>query len=148
MSQNINIAYEDLQSLVAEGKNIVASPKAEEALVALLTLKEEVENAIEEAKKVIEEKALELNPNFSSIRSDKIKVAYKTYGAKYAIDETKVNFLPKEVYRSKVSYTADAKALEKFVEEHGGLFPDGIIIKDRKKSMSISLIGEKEYDGE
>jgi len=148
MTKNINISYEDLQSLVVEGKNIVATPKAEDALVALLQLRDEVEKAIEEAKKAIEVKALELNPNFSSIRSDKIKVAYKTYGSKYAIDETKVNFLPKEVYRSKVSYSPDAKALEKFVEEHGGLFPDGIIIKDRKKTMSISLIGEKEYDGE
>ncbi len=148
---SLTVKYTDLQALVEEGKMIIVTPKAENALVALLELQEKVEEAIDQAKKIIEEKSLALNPNFSSVRSDKVRVFYRAHGAKFAIDESKVHFLPKETYtvNTKVSYVPDVKVLDQYAKEHKGLYPDGIIIRERKKSLSISLINEKEqYDVE
>lgn len=144
--EKIVIEVEDLGKLVEQGSNIVATPDAEAALVKLLQAKIQIEAAIKRASKIIEEKALELNPNFSSIRSDLVKVFYKAYGSKYAIDESKVHFLPKEVLKTKISHTVDTKALETFAKEHNGNLPDGIIVKERKKSISISLVGSNDED--
>lgn len=143
----LTIKYTDLQALVEEGKMITVTPKAENALVALLELQEKVEEAIDQVKKVIEEKALALNPNFSSVRSDKVRVFYRAHGSKFSIDESKVQFLPKDTYKMTVKYSPDSKILDKYAKEHKGLYPDGIIIHERSKSLSISLINEKElYD--
>lgn len=143
----LTVKYTDLQALVEEGKNITVTPKAENAMVALLELQEKVQEAIDQAKKVIEEKALELNPNFSSVRSDKVRVYYRAHGSKFAIDESKVQFLPKDTYKMKVTYSPDSKVLDQYAKEHNGLYPDGVIIRERTKSLSISLINEKEnYD--
>lgn len=142
--EQITINVEDLGVLVEEGGKLVATPEAEEFLVKLLLMQSQVDDAIKRAAQVIEEKALELNPNFSSIRSDLIKVAYKTYGAKYTIDDSKLQYLPKEVYKTTVKHTVDTKALENYTKEHDGMLPDGILVKDRKKSMSIKLVNAKE----
>lgn len=145
---SLTIKYGDLKALVSEGDTIIATPKAEDALVALLTLREQVEAAIDEAKARIEEAALKLNPNFTSVRSDKVKAFYRMHGSKYAVDPSKVQFLPKEVYTTKVSYSVQAKPLEKFVKEHDGKFPDGILIKERTKSLTLSLVKPDEDGNE
>lgn len=143
----LTIKYTDLQALVEEGKNITVTPKAENALVALLELQDKVADAISQAKKVIEEKALELNPNFASVRSDKVRVYYRANGPKFSVDESKVQFLPKDTYKMKVTYSPESKILDKYAKDHDGLLPDGIIVRERTKSLSISLINEKEnYD--
>lgn len=143
--QKIVIEYEALQSLIEEGKNITTTPKAEAAIVAILTLQEEVEAAIDEAKRVISEAALKINPNFSSIRSDKVKIGYKTYGQKYAIDESKLPSIPEECYSKKVVIAPNSKAIEAYLEKNK-VVPEGVVEKIRTKSLSIALIKEEESD--
>lgn len=141
----LSIAYDDLQALVEEGKGITTTPKAEKALLKLLDLKDEIDRAIKEAGRVIEEKALEINPNFASIRSDSIVVLYREYGNKYGIDESRINEIPKDFYKIKVSYSPESKSIEKFAKENGNL-PDGIKTLDRKKSLSITRAKKDHYD--
>lgn len=89
-SKVIVVDIDDLGKLVHDGSDIVMQPAAENALLALLDLHDRVERAIECAKKVIEQQALAYNPNFTGVRSDRIKVGYQMYGSKYALDESQI----------------------------------------------------------
>ena len=91
-------------------------------------------------KKKLEAAALKVNPNFSSIQADKIKVYYRAYGAKYYIDEAQINLAPKELYavETKTMYKIDTKAVDKWTDEHGGA-PTGIKEVTRTKSITFSL---------
>jgi len=139
----ITVDLENIKNLVTDSKDIFLDPKAEDTIIELLDLQETVNNAVDEAKKLLEGEALKLNPNFSSIRSDKIKVFYRAYGARFLIDQSKLEQLPKELYSTEIKVKAVIKEIEKYEKENETL-PDGIIEKDRTKSISISKIGGKD----
>src|SRR3990172_13329347 len=100
----MKIDIEKLDSLKKTADKIFLEPKGEEVLLRLLEIQQQVEDAIDAAKVKLEETALKLDPNFSSIQADKIKVYYRQYGARFKIDESKIKDLPKELYNEKVSY--------------------------------------------
>lgn len=89
-SKVIVVDIDDLGKLVHDGSDIVMQPAAENALLALLDLQARVERAIECAKKVIEQQALAYNPNFTGVRSDRIKVGYQYSGAKYELNQEQI----------------------------------------------------------
>lgn len=134
------INIEKLSKLKLDADKIFLSPDGEKVLIQLIEIQNEVEKAIEEAKQKLETAALKLDPNFSSIQSDKIKVYYRAYGQRYYVDEESIGMAPKELYtaESKITYKIDTKALEKWVDEHGGM-PTGIKEVERAKSISFSV---------
>lgn len=136
------IDIEKLDKLKSEAGKIFLEPEGEEVLVQLLEIQKQVEQAIDEAEAKLEETALKIDPNFSSIQADRIKVYYRAYGYKYKLDETKIAEMPKELYTTSVKYSADSKAIEKWTEEHKGL-PVGVIETERTKSLKFSLKNEK-----
>jgi hypothetical protein len=138
----MNIDIEKLKDLIPEADKIFLSPDGEEVLIKLLEIKQQVENAIEAAKGMLEKKALELNPNFSSIQADKVKVYYRAYGAKYKIDLVNIEKCPKNFYKVRTVYDVIAKEVEKWTESHKGL-PLGINEIERPKSLSFSLKSEE-----
>lgn len=140
----MEIHIEKLANLVSKADEIFLTPEGETVLVDLLSIQAQVEAAIDEAKARLEAAALKVNPNFSSIQADKIKVYYRAYGAKYYVDETNIQNAPKEFYtaESKVVYKVDTKSLEKHIEATGKM-PDGFIEVERKKTISISLKDKK-----
>lgn len=134
------IDIEKLKELTVKADEIFLSAAGEQVLIDLLTIQGQVEAAIDEAKAKLEAAALKVNPNFSSIQADKIKVYYRSFGSKYYIDEANINLAPKEFYtvESKVTYKIDTKALEKAIDASGKV-PAGIIEVDRKKSITFTL---------
>lgn len=138
----MNIDIEKLAQLTAEADKIFLTPEGEEVLVKLLEIQKQVELAIDTAKQKLEQKALELNPNFSSIQADKIKVSYRSYGAKYRVDENNLDKLQSNFYKVRKAYDVISSEVEKWVDEHKGL-PLGINEVERPKSLSFSLKGEK-----
>ena len=139
----LSVDTEELKNLAFEGKSIFLKPEGEQALLRLLELKETIEAAIDEAKKVLEEEALKLDLNFKSIQADNVRVYYRSYGSRYKLDESKLEFIPKEFYTAHTSYTVDVKKIEAFAREKGGL-PDGILEIERPKQLTFSRKGEKE----
>src|SRR3990167_227196 len=103
------IDIDQLEELKVQADQIFLTAAGEKVLVKLLEIQTQVETAIEEAKKKLETAALKVNPNFSSIQADKIKVYYRAYGAKYYIDEAQINLAPKELYavETKTMYKID-----------------------------------------
>src|SRR4030042_89039 len=115
----MEIQIEKLGELVEKADKIFITAEGEQVLVDLLDVQRQVEEAIDTAKKKLEETALKINPNFTSIQADKIKVYYRTYGAKYRIDESHVSDLPKEFFETKQVYSANSEAIDQFVEKKG-----------------------------
>ena len=139
----MTIDVEKLEQLKLEADKIFISAEGEQVLLDLLEIQKQVEDAIDTAKAKLEETALKLNPNFKSIQSDKIKVYYRSFGSQYKIDESLIAELPKEFYEVKHSYSPNAEAIEKFVQEKGGL-PMGVIEPERPKKITFTL---KEKNG-
>src|SRR3990167_6514442 len=135
----MQIDIEKLEKLKAEADKIFLAPEGEEVLVQLIEIQEQVDEAIKAAKAKLEETALKLNPLFSSIQADKIKVFYRAYGSKYIIDDSQVQFIPKELYTVKTTYTPESELIEKYIDANKGKMPQGIIEPDRVKQISFSL---------
>jgi len=138
----MNIEIERLAELIQKSDKIFFTPEGEEVLVRLLEVQKQVEEAIKEAKAKLEKTALSLDPNFSSIQSDRVKVYYRAYGSRWGVDEANVDRLPKEMYRVKTSYMVETKEVERYFKEKGVL-PLGITEYERPKSISFSLKGSE-----
>lgn len=134
----MQIDIEKLNDLTEKAGDIFLGPDGEEALVQLLEIQTQVENAIVEAKQKLEAKAMELDPNFSSIQGDRVKVSYRFYGSKYYLEDDKIDQVPEELYKTTTRYSIDTKALGEYLKEKPGL-PVGIKEVERKKSLTFSL---------
>lgn len=136
----MHIDLEKLNELVVKSGDIFLTAKGESVLIDLLDIQQKVEDAITEAKTKLEAAALAANPNFTSIQANKIKVYYRSFGQKYYIDEAQITLAPKELYTAeqKTTYKIDTKAVEKWIDAHGGM-PTGINEVERKKTITFSL---------
>lgn len=135
--------------LVADGSDIQLTPDAEEKLIQLLDIQAKVEEAVKTVKANLEQAGLEIDPNFKSAHSDKIRIGYRYFGSQYAVDESRVSELPTEVYETKTSYSVNKKGLDAYLKQHESL-PLGIVEKDRKKTITITRLDVEEggSDGE
>lgn len=138
----VKVNMDDVKILVEKGKDIIVTPQAETSILQLLDLQARVDEAVERMKGMIAEAGLKYNPNFTSIKGEKVKIMFREYGGRFTYDATRLDDIPKTLYKPKVSIALDAKAIEKWTEEHGGL-PLGILEAQRSKTLSISLKKEK-----
>lgn len=129
-------------SMSQDGDKILLNAEGEQLLIDLYKIQETVEQAIHDAKEKIKESALAIDPNFLSIQGDKVKISYRAYGARFSIDPTLVDQLPKEMYKVKTTYSPELKAVESFIEEKGGL-PVGINENIREKQIQVTIKGAK-----
>lgn len=145
----ITVDTDQVAGLKKEGDKILISQDGESVILKLFELQDLIEGAIKDVKSQIEKSALELDPNFVSIQGDEIKVAYRSFGVRYKIDPQYVSQLPKELYETRVSYGANVKAIDAYVDEKGAL-PLGIETPERPKKISITTKkgGSDEKDSE
>lgn len=112
----VTIDLGKLKKMVAEGEKIFLNPEAGEALRAILEAEEQIEQIKEEAKKRLAELAFKLNPNFKSISSDTVRVSVRSFGAKYYVDETQLDLIPPELFRTEVDVIAPNASFSKVKE--------------------------------
>lgn len=134
----LTVDTDKLKNLVAEADKIFMSAEGDQALADLLEIEAQVKRAREAAEAILEQAALAMSPDFKSIQSDRVKVMYKTYGARFYLDETHIAEVPKELYSIETKYKVDSKAVEKYIDEHKGV-PVGINEVERTKKLSFSL---------
>lgn len=118
----------------------VLKAEAEEHLVRLIEVKEKVDKVLDAVKKKLEKQGTDVNPHFSGVRGDRVKVGYSAHGAMYSVGD--IDKIPQEFYTVKKSYSLRSADIKRFVTENKKL-PDGVIENDRKKSVSISLVEKK-----
>lgn len=128
----------ELLKLEKDGENIIFSPKAEDAIARLLEIQKEVDGAVEYLKSEIERQALEFNPNFASLKGNKIKISYSASGAKYK-DTGDVKFHREKFWSKKTVWSLDSKAIEDYRAKYYKL-PKGIAEVHRKKTIRISEV--------
>ena len=138
----MKIDIEKIPDLVANADAIFLSADGERHLLALLDIRDQVEAAIDAAKAMLETKAGEINPDFSSIQGDAIKVSYRYFGAKYYLDDSLVDQVDRELYKVSKRYNVDSKAVENWIETHKGM-PVGINEVERKKQITFGKRGAK-----
>jgi CTP synthase (UTP-ammonia lyase) len=143
----VEVDTAELAGLVQQGSEIVFTADAERHLVALLSLKDKVEEAIEQAKEKIEQTALKYNPNFTAVYGTEVVVGYRHYGHKYRIDDKYLDELPEQFYKRRVSYTADSTAVDKYIKA-GGQLPLGISPTQRSKKITIKRKEDFESEGD
>lgn len=127
-----------LENLTEDAGEIFISPDGEQVLIDILEAEEKINEIKERAKLKLAEAALKVNPNFSSIQADNVKVYYREYGAKYYLDESQRDMVPEGMVEEKISYSVNTKAVEDFVKKHNGM-PTGIKEAERSKTLSFSL---------
>ena len=134
----LTIDTDQIKEWVTGAAQITLTPEAEAPLTELFKAQKAIEDAIEETKLKIQEAALAANPDFKTVHSDNFSVAYRAWGSRYLIDETRLNNVPKELYRIKTTLYPEAQEIEKYVDAHEGQIPLGIIEKEREKKISIT----------
>lgn len=137
-SKKITVDLTKVAELVSDGKDLFLTPDAEKAIVELFALKDQIEAAIEELKGTLAAAGEEYNPDFTSIKADSVRVSYRQYGGKYAVDDSHAADIPEGLVEPKVSYKVLTKEIDAWVDEHGGL-PLGINERERAKTISISI---------
>lgn len=139
----MKIDIDQLEKLVVDSDKIFLTAEGEETLVKLLEIRQQVEDAIDFAKKKLETAGLKIDPNFSSIQASKVKVYFRAFGARYKIDPSHIDTLPKNLYETSIKYNAIADEIEKYAEENKGL-PLGVIEAERTKTISFGLKNKKD----
>lgn len=133
----ITIDTKELESLVKESDGILFSPEAEKTLIKLLDIQDSVETAIKEAKEKIGETALKLDPNFTSVLGKDIKVGYRYFGAKFDTVPGLEDSISRNMVDKVIKYNLNSKKVEEHEQDTGKL-PDGVMIRDRKKTITFS----------
>jgi hypothetical protein len=143
----IIIDLDDLTVQAEESGDFIIDPKAEQCLIKIMEAEQSIKEIRKLAEAIIESKAKALDPNFTSIEGDNVRVTYRAYGNKYLIDESRLDELLPHLYKKTVKLSAVSKEVDKFFKEQGEL-PLGIIEKDRDKKISLKLLvgGEASND--
>ncbi|MFZ2882115.1 MAG: hypothetical protein WA019_03505 [Candidatus Moraniibacteriota bacterium] len=131
----------NLKKLSKTADGIFLKPEAEKTLISLLQYRNELDKAIDEAKEVIEAAALKLDPHFSSLTADNIKIYYRSFGSRWLPDMALLDYLPKEYYTTVTKIQLDAKKIEKHIKDTGKV-PAGVTEVERPKTITFSLKGE------
>lgn len=127
-----------LEKLSENAGQIFLTPDGEQVLVEILEVENQINEIKERAKEKLAEAASQVNPNFTSIQADNVKVYYREYGAKYYLDESQADLVPAGLVEAKTTYSVDSKAVENWVKEHNAM-PTGIKEVERSKTLSFSL---------
>lgn len=134
----VKVNSAEILRLEKDGEGIIFDPKAEDAIVRLLEIKNEVDGAIEYLKSEIERQALEFNPNFTGLKGAKIKINYSASGAKYK-DTGEVKFHKGSFWTKKTVWSLDSKAIDEYKAKFYKL-PKGVQEIHRKKTIRVSEV--------
>lgn len=134
-----------LELAVSQSDQILFTPEGEKALLALLDMQEMIETAVDQAKAKIEDSATKIDPNFTAVVGRNIKVGYQFYGSRFDTIPGLEEHVPKELVEKKVSYKLNPLLVERWEKENGSM-PEGVFIRDRKKSITFRR--KETQDGE
>jgi len=135
MKNKIIIYPDEINKIAKEGGELIFRKEVEEGLVKLLKIKKQVDDAIEKIKEQIKQAGESILPNFKGVEGKMVKAVYSYHGAKYEIQDKEK---ARGFYQEVVYVKPDTKTIDNYVKEVGEL-PEGIITKEREKSLSLRL---------
>ena len=138
MTNKIIIYTDEISKLALEAGKLVFKKEAEEELVKLLEIKKKIDKAIEKVKEQIKQAGESILTNFKGVEGRRVKAIYSYHGAKYEIQDPQK---AQGFYRIVVYEKPDTEAIDNYVKEYGEL-PEGVVAKEREKSLSLRLKDE------
>jgi len=138
MTNQIVIYPDEISKLALEAGKLVFKKEAEEELVKLLEIKKKIDETIEKVKEQIKQAGESILPNFKGVEGRMVKAIYSYHGAKYEIQDPQK---AQGFYRIVVYEKPDTETIDNYVKEYGEL-PEGVVAKEREKSLSLRLKDE------
>jgi ElaB/YqjD/DUF883 family membrane-anchored ribosome-binding protein len=135
MKNQIIIYPDEITKLALEAGKLVFKKEAEAELVKLLEIKKKIDEAVEKVKEQIKQAGESILPNFKGVEGRMVKAVYSYHGAKYEIEDKEK---ARGFYQEVVYIKPDTKIIDNYIKEVGEL-PEGIITKEREKSLSLRL---------
>ena len=138
----LDVDMAKILQLEKEGRKIVLDVKAEDSIVKLLDIKKRIDDVVTLLKSEIEKQALRYDPNFTSVKSDKIKINYSASGSRYIADGTCGKHRP-SFWSKKITWIPNAKAIDDYRASRYRL-PSGVIENsNRRKTIRISEVSNE-----
>lgn len=132
----ITIDTDLIQLARDEAGNVTLHPEACKAVAQYHELKKIFEGAEEEIKE--KTKIAMSAEGVESVAGEGVKISMYPYGSKYSIDEPNLNYLPKDWYEIKTSYSLISEKVEDYVKKENKL-PLGVIEPERKLTLRITV---------
>lgn len=130
----ITFDTDEIKKACIDAQTFALNADAEKSIVRLLDIQEQLGEFIEQVKQGIVERAQEVDPNFTSITGDKIKVEYRETGAKYGLIDNETVDGRFVTLTERMAVNTDA--VEQYWQEYEVL-PAGVTRKERKKTLII-----------
>lgn len=143
--KDITIKGEDITSFIKKGSQLVFKKEAEDAIEFLMKKRDEIDTALAEIKKGIEEAGMSVSKDFKGVIGSKVKAIYRVYGEKYEYDWSRKEEVA-EYLKIKTYFSVNSTMVDAYIEKNGKL-PDGITEKPRSPVISLSLVKPKLEDG-
>lgn len=121
-----------------EADKLFVTPDASALIAQFKLLQKEMEEFEKQLKEEIKETAEKFDPTFKSISGDHCRISYSDRGTKYLIDESLRSDLDPSFYEVTAKLKPNTGAIDAYIETTGQV-PVGVILPDRKKSISISV---------
>lgn len=132
---------DQIAELCKTSEGFALDQSAEESLVKLLDIQDQINKFVEEVKTKIAENASKVEPDFTSISGDRVKLEYRSFGAEFEMEnEDLVDTMFKNYKPPKAEI--DTKAVKEYLKLTGNL-PLGIKQRERKKTLIIKRKGEQ-----
>lgn len=144
----ITIDTDEIELAVRDAGQVIVTADGEKPILTLLKYQALIEQAIEDAKRVVEERAKALNKNLQTVVADNIKVMYRAYGAQYTIDESQLAYVPRNLFRAEMGIVLDDKLPQDIIDQLKAL---GAKVKETKykgvvKKDITFVVNKKEVD--
>ena len=128
----IIIDKKKIASFVKNGSQMMFKKEAEDELLKLLKLKDEIEEAITTVKTNILEAGRSITPDFTGVVGNRLKCVIRKYGDRYRFGEgTNPKFIKEIVMKRANSETIDDEL------ETTGKLPEGVIENERAEKLTI-----------
>lgn len=141
--KNIVFDPEKINELVVNGSNLVLKPDAEEALLALFSMKDRIEEAIDKVKAELIKKGRGVIPSFKGVEGDRVR-AYTKPTSEYIKIEKKLKVTPEACVEISFLKLNDDKVTE-YKKKHGKL-PDNVMENPVKETLVFKVKDENTQD--
>lgn len=135
MDNIISVDKKKIAYLVEESGKMVFKKSAEDELMKLLKIKDDIELAIDQVKGNILKAGRSISQDFTGVIGKRVKCVVRKYGDRYKA--TNPEFIKEIVIRR-----ADGDKIDEFVTQAGKL-PDGVEEKEREEKLTIIVPNEE-----
>ena len=135
MTDIIKIDKKEIATLVNEGGKMIFKKSAEDELLKLLKIKDEIDTAIETVKENIFKAGRSITLDFTGVIGDRVKCVVRKYGDRYKT--TNADF------EKTISFKrADSDKIDEYITTNGKL-PEGVVEKEREEKLTIIVPNEQ-----